>query len=511
MTVLNQVAIWWLKKRMHQMELFMRYPHDVQHEVLQKLIQQARDTRWGQTYGYSDINDPEAFARNVPLNTYEDLAPWIQSMMQGENSLLWPGEIKWFAKSSGTTNDRSKYIPVSEEALQDCHYKGAKDLLSMYCNLRPDAALFEGKCLTIGGSQAINPLNTQSYTGDLSALLMHNQPFWADMVRTPDLDVALMDDWELKMERMVRDTRHETVTNMAGVPTWILLLCRRMLEVSGKSHMLEIWPRMEVYFHGGVGFQPYRSQFKTLFPSDSVWYLETYNASEGFLGLACEPHTDEMLLMLDYGIYYEFIPVEAMDSQPNMAIPLHQIQVGQSYAVVISTNSGLWRYQIGDTITFTCSCPYKFRILGRTRSFINAFGEELMAENAEYGIGYAAQCCGAEVRDYTAAPLFLDQGHAGLHQWLVEFESPPDDLGRFTQILDEALRKVNSDYDAKRHKNLALLEPQIIALPSGTFYRWLQSRNKLGGQHKIPRLMNHREIADSVLEILTAHPQTPGL
>ena len=484
----------------------MRYPHDVQWEILQKLTHQARDTRWGQTYEYSSIKDPETYAKNVPLNTYEDLAPWIQSMMQGEISVLWPGEIKWFAKSSGTTNDRSKYIPVSEEALQDCHYKGAKDLLSIYCNLRPKATLFEGKCLTIGGSQAINPLNSHSYTGDLSALLMHNQPFWANIVRTPELEVALMEDWEHKIQRIVQETRHETVTNMAGVPTWILLLCRRMLEISDKSNMLEIWPRMEVYFHGGVGFHPYRNQFKSLFPSDSVWYIETYNASEGFLGLANEPHSDEMLLMLDYGIYYEFIPLETMDSQPLAAIPLHQVMVGRSYAVVITTNSGLWRYQIGDTITFTCTSPYKFRILGRTRSFINAFGEELMAENAEYGIGYAAQCCRAEIRDYTAAPLFLEQGHVGHHQWLIEFESPPDDLSRFTQILDEALRKVNSDYDAKRHKNLALLEPQIIVLPTGTFYRWLQSRNKLGGQHKVPRLVNHREIADSVLEIL--HQET---
>ncbi len=502
MTVLNQVATWWFKKRMHQMELFMRYPHDVQQEVLQKLIHQARDTRWGQTYGYSGLKDPESYAQKVPLSTYEDLAPWIQSMMQGEHSVLWPGETKWFAKSSGTTNDRSKFIPVSEEALQDCHYKGAKDLLSVYCNLRPQAALFEGKCLTIGGSQAINPLNSQSYTGDLSALLMQNQPFWAHMVRTPELEIALMDDWEPKMERIVQETRHETVTNMAGVPTWILLLCRRMLEVTGKSHMLEIWPKMEVYFHGGVGFQPYRSQFKSLFPSDSVWYLETYNASEGFLGLANEANTDEMLLMLDYGIYYEFIPIEDLDAQQPKALPLHEVQVGRGYAVVISTNSGLWRYQIGDTIAFTNTSPYKFRILGRTKSFINAFGEELMAENAEYGIGYAAQCCGAQVRDYTAAPVFLESGHAGLHQWLIEFERPPDDLARFTQILDEALRKVNSDYDAKRHKNLALLEPQIVVLPDGTFYRWLQSRNKLGGQHKVPRLVNHREIANSVLEFL---------
>jgi hypothetical protein len=502
MTVLNQVATWWFRKRIHQMELFMRYPHDVQQEVLQRLLQHAQDTRWGQTYDYRHIKDPESFSRNVPLSTYEDLTPWIQSMMQGEVSVLWPGEIKWFAKSSGTTNDRSKYIPVSEEALQDCHYKGAKDLLSVYCNLRPEAALFEGKCLTIGGSQAINPLNTQSFTGDLSALLMHNQPFWANMVRTPDLEIALMDDWEPKIQRIIEETRHEVVTNMAGVPSWLLLLCRRMLEFTGKSNMLEIWPRMEVYFHGGVGFHPYRNQFKALFPSDAVWYLETYNASEGFLGLANEAHTDEMLLMLDYGIYYEFIPLEDLHESSPSAIPLHQVVVGRSYAVVISTNSGLWRYQIGDTITFTSSSPYKFRILGRTRSFINAFGEELMAENAETAIARAAQSCRAEIRDYTAAPMFLDQGHVGLHQWLIEFESPPDELARFSQILDEELRKINSDYDAKRHKNLALMEPQIIALPDGTFYKWLQSRNKLGGQHKVPRLVNHREIADSVLALL---------
>jgi len=481
------------------MELFMRYPHDVQNEVLQRLLAKAKTTAWGEQYGYANLQGPQDFAEKVPLNTYEDLFPWIQRSMEGESSVLWPGDIRWFAKSSGTTNDRSKFIPVSEAALQDCHFKGAKDLLSVYCNRRPDNAIFEGKCLTIGGSQAINPLNSNSYTGDLSALLMHNQPFWADFIRTPDLSVALMDDWEKKMDRIIEETIKENVTNMAGVPTWILLICRQILERTGKQNMLEIWPRMEVYFHGGVGFHPYRAQFQRLFPSEQTWYLETYNASEGFFGLALEPHRDEMLLMLDYGIYYEFIPLEEIDDPQPTVLRLDQVQTQRAYALVISTNSGLWRYQIGDTVTFTSTQPYTIRVLGRTRSFINAFGEELMAENAETAIGAASKACGAQVRDYTAAPLFLEQGHAGLHQWLIEFETAPDNLQRFVQILDENLRLCNSDYDAKRHKNLALLEPEVVVLPEGTFYQWLASRNKLGGQHKVPRLANHREIVEAIL------------
>ncbi len=481
------------------MELFMRYPHDVQNEVLQRLLAKAKTTAWGEQYDYANLQGPHDFAEQVPLNTYEDLFPWIQRSMEGESSVLWPGEIRWFAKSSGTTNDRSKFIPVSESALQDCHFKGAKDLLSVYCNLRPDNALFEGKCLTIGGSQAINPLNTNSFTGDLSALLMHNLPFWADFIRTPDLSVALMGDWEQKMDRIIQETLKENVTNMAGVPTWILLICRQILEKTGKQNMLEIWPNMEVYFHGGVGFHPYRAQFHRLFPSDKTWYLETYNASEGFFGLALEPHRDEMLLMLDYGIYYEFIPLEEIDHAKPTVLRLDQVQTQQAYALVISTNSGLWRYQVGDTVTFTSTQPYTIRVLGRTRSFINAFGEELMAENAETAIGAASKACGAQVRDYTAAPLFLEQGHAGLHQWLIEFETAPDNLQRFVQILDENLRLSNSDYDAKRHKNLALLEPEVVVLPEGSFYRWLASRNKLGGQHKVPRLANHREIVEAIL------------
>jgi hypothetical protein len=487
---------------MHQMELFMRYPIEVQGDVLGKLVQTARSTHFGQQYGFDLIKSPQDFAANVPLHAYEDLFPWIQQSLEGKSSVLWPGETRWFAKSSGTTNDRSKFIPISEESLQDCHYKAAKDLVSVYCNLRPEQSLFEGKCLTIGGSHALNPFNSQSVTGDLSALLMQNQPFWAEYIRTPELSVALMSDWEPKMERIAQETLNENVTNMAGVPTWIILLCRRMLEITGHRNMLEIWPNMEVYFHGGVGFQPYRAQFNALFPSDRVWYMETYNASEGFFGLATEPSTDEMLLMLDYGIYYEFIPIEQIHLDKPSPLTLDQVQVHHSYALVISTNSGLWRYQIGDTVTITSTNPYKFRILGRTKSYINAFGEELMADNAEKAMSHAARCCGAEIRDYTAAPLFLEQGEAGLHQWLIEFQKMPDSLQRFGQILDEELRKDNSDYDAKRHKNLALRPPQVIALPEGTFYRWLQDKNKLGGQHKVPRLANHRDIVEQILALI---------
>lgn len=502
MSVLNTVISWFMKKRMHQIELFLKYPIEVQEEVRRKLVDAAKSTQWGKQYKYADIRSAQDFRERIPVSSYEQLQPYIDRIMRGEQQVLWPSEIKWFAKSSGTTNDRSKFIPVSEEALEDCHYKAGKDLLSMYCHLNPDTRLFSGKGLTIGGSHQISQLNNDSYYGDLSAVLMQNLPFWAEFIRTPELSVALLEKWEEKVVRIGTETIKQDVTSISGVPTWIIVLFRWMLEHSGKAHMHEIWPNLEVYFHGGVSFNPYREQFKELIPGRQMHYMETYNASEGFFGMADRFDTDEMLLMLDYGIYYEFVdPAEAQDANAR-TYTLEEVAVDRVYAVIISTNAGLWRYLIGDTIRFTSLNPFRFRISGRTKQYINAFGEELMVENAEQGLKAACEATGAHISDYTAGPVFLTTASKGCHQWLIEFEHAPSDQDLFKRTLDQRLREVNSDYDAKRQNDLALLTPDVKVMPAGTFYAWMKKRGKLGGQNKVPRLANDRKFLDDILNYL---------
>lgn len=502
MSVLNTVISWFMKKRMHQIELFLKYPIEVQEEVRRKLVDAAKSTQWGKQYKYADLRSAQDFRDRVPVSSYEQLQPYIDRIMRGEQQVLWPSEIKWFAKSSGTTNDRSKVIPVSEEALEDCHYKAGKDLLSMYCHLNPDTRLFSGKGLTIGGSHQISQLNNDSYYGDLSAVLMQNLPFWAEFIRTPELSVALLEKWEEKVVRIGTETMKQDVTSISGVPTWIIVLFRWMLEYSGKAHMHEIWPNLEVYFHGGVSFNPYRDQFKELIPGRQMRYMETYNASEGFFGMADRFNTDEMLLMLDYGIYYEFVdPAEAQNPHAR-TYTLEEVEVDRVYAVIITTNAGLWRYLIGDTIRFTSLNPFRFKISGRTKQYINAFGEELMVENAEQGLKAACEATGAQIRDYTAGPVFLTTAKKGRHEWLIEFEHAPSDQELFNRLLDQRLREVNSDYDAKRQNDLALLEPEVRVLGSGTFYEWMKKRGKLGGQNKVPRLANDRKFLDDIIGFL---------
>lgn len=502
MSVLNSVISWFMKKRMHQMELFLKYPIDVQEDVRKKLLSSAKHTEWGKKYDYSSIRSAEDFRQRVPVNTYEQLQPYIDRIMRGEQHILWPSEIRWFAKSSGTTNDRSKFIPVSEEALEDCHYKGTKDLLSMYCNLYPDTSIFSGKGLTIGGSHQISQLNQDSYYGDLSAVLMQNLPFWAEFIRTPELSVALLEHWEEKLVKIGKETINQNVTNIAGVPTWLIVLFKWMLEHTGKNHMLEIWPNLEVYFHGGVSFNPYREQFQSLLPSDQVKYMETYNASEGFFGITDRPGSDEMLLMLDYGVYFEFIDPADIGQEGARTYTLSEVELDRNYAVVISTNAGLWRYLIGDTIRFTNLYPFRFKISGRTKHFINAFGEEVIVENAEGALATACEATGAAVRDYTAGPVFLSTGSKGGHEWLIEFESAPTDQALFNRLLDERLRELNSDYDAKRQMDLALVAPKVHVLPDGTFYEWMKKRGKLGGQNKVPRLANDRKFLDDIIAFM---------
>ncbi len=493
-----------MKKRIHQIELFRKYPHDVQQELFKKLIHSAKNTEFGKKYRFNEIKNPEQFRREVPVFTYEEISPYIERNMRGEQNILWPSEIKWFAKSSGTTNARSKFIPVSNEALEGCHFNGGKDLLSLYCNNHPETLIFDGKGLTIGGSQQINQHdgNKESFYGDVSAVIMSNLPYWTKFVRTPNLDIALMDEWEEKIEKMAEHTLNENVTSISGVPTWTIVLLQRILEITGKTDIREVWPNLEVFFHGAVAFGPYRNIFNELIKSSDMRYMETYNASEGFFGIQDEPGAEDMLLMLDYGIFYEFIPFDHINKVEPKVIGLDEVELGQHYALLISTNAGLWRYYIGDTIVFTSLNPYKIKISGRTKHFINAFGEELVVENAEKAIATACEKTGALINNFTAAPKYFEQNEQGSHEWIVEFEQAPSDLEEFVKILDATLRELNSDYDAKRHKSIALKMPIVHRAAPGTFYQWMKKRGKLGGQNKVPRLSNSREYLDDLLTMI---------
>jgi len=502
MTIVNSIFTWIMKKRIHQIELFLKYPHEVQEEWFQNLIDSAKNTEWGRKYDYSSIYTIKQFKERVPLQNYDTLKPYIERMLNGQQNILWPTEIRWFAKSSGTTSDRSKFIPVSQESLEECHFKGGKDLLSIYCTNRPDAKIFTGKCLVLGGSHQINQLNQDAYFGDLSAVLIKNLPFWAEFYRTPDISITLMDDFEAKVEKIAHATIDVNVTNLSGVPTWNIVLAKRILEITGKNNLLEVWPNLEFYFHGAVNFKPYREQFRKLIPSDSMYYLETYNASEGFFGIQDQADSDELLLMLDYGIYYEFIPMENFGQENPKTFGLDEIELGKNYAIVISTNGGLWRYMIGDTIRFTSLSPYRIQVTGRTSHFINAFGEEVIIDNAEKALSTA--CCetNAIILDYTACPIYFKDNEPGGHEWIIEFEQKPHSMEQFTEVLDNTLREINSDYDAKRFKNMALRMPLVHVAPSGTFYKWMKNRGKLGGQNKVPRLANERRYVDEILKLI---------
>lgn len=502
MEILNSILTWVMKKRIHQIELFMKYPHDVQQELFLKLLRTGERTEYGKKYGFSEIESRERFKSEVPIVAYEDLYPYIKRLMGGEQSILWPTETRWFAKSSGTTNAKSKFIPVSPEALDDCHFKGGKDLISIYVNNYPDSKLFTGKGLTIGGSQQINQFdkNSNSYYGDVSAVIIKNLPLWAQFVSTPSLEIALMEEWEEKIEKMAVATAKENVTSISGVPTWTVVLLQKILENENKSNILEVWPNLEVFVHGAVAFTPYQSLFKKLIPSPGMRYMETYNASEGFFGIQDSSDDKDLLLMLDYGIYYEFIPFDQIDDENPKTIGLDEVQIGKNYALVITTNAGLWRYKIGDTVKFTSLNPYRIRITGRTKHFINAFGEELIIENAETAIAKASDQTGAIVDNFTAGPRYLDAGQKGGHEWIIEFKEAPNDLSHFASCLDNELKVLNSDYEAKRHKNLALEMPLIHAVPKGTFYNWLKSKGKLGGQNKVPRLSNDRTYVEDILQ-----------
>ena len=482
------------------MELFLKYPIDVQKELLFKLLQKAKHTEIGNAFGFADIKTYKEFTEKVPIQQYESIEPFIQRARKGEQNIFWPTPIKWFAKSSGTTNSKSKFIPVSDEALEDCHFKAGKDMLCLYYNNNPSAQLFAGKGLRLGGSSAVYEDNN-SYFGDLSAIIIENMPFWADFSSAPKQEVALMEEWESKIKAIIDETIHEDITSLVGVPSWMLVLLNRVLERTGKDNILEVWPNLEVYFHGGVNFNPYREQFKKIIPKKGFKYYETYNASEGFFGIQDVNNSLDLLLMLDYGIYYEFIPMDEFDGENSEAIPLSEVQLNVNYAIVITTNGGLWRYLIGDTVKFTSLNPYRIRITGRTKHFINVFGEELIIENAENALKQACLKTNSEISEFTVAPVFMNGSKSGGHEWIIEFRKHPECINYFTEILDNSLKSINSDYEAKRYNNLTLAMPKINIAKEGLFYKWLKKNGKLGGQHKVPRLSNSRTNLEDLMKL----------
>ena len=471
---------------------------EVQNELLDTLIKNARETEVGKLYDFNSIKNYKSFKNRVPIVDYDKIEKLIDRSRKGEQNIFWPTQIKWFAKSSGTTNSKSKFIPVSNESLEDCHYKAGKDMLSIYFNNNEDSELLSGKSLRLGGSSELyNDNNT--YFGDLSAIIIDNLPFWAELSSTPSHKVSLMSEWETKMKAIINESIPENVTSLFGVPSWMLVLLNNLIKKTKKNNILEIWPNLEVYFHGGINFKPYKSEYQKLFPDKNFKYYEIYNASEGFFGIQDQNNSDELLLMLDYGIFYEFIPLDSKNEyDEENIISLEEIKLFVNYAIVISTNAGLWRYKIGDTIQFTSISPYRIKVLGRIKHHINAFGEELIIDNTEKALSKVLSKTGHEIVDYTAAPIFMKNKEKGAHEWMIEFKKNPKDIEKFNFLLDKELKNLNSDYEAKRYKNITLDFPRINIAKKGLFYNWLRKNNKLGGQHKIPRLSNQRDLMDEL-------------
>jgi len=500
MALLSSIASWLLKKRIHEIELYKKYPYEVQNELFEKLIHTAEHTEWGQKYNYSKITNINQYRETVPINTYHDLEDYFNRMRKGECDILWPEDIKWFAKSSGTTNSKSKFIPISEESLNECHYSGGKELLAVYHEAYPESEFLSGKTIAVAGSTKQDS-NGGVYVGDLSAILMSNLPIWAHLSKAPKLSIVIMDEWQEKLEKIVEHTLEEDVRAISGVPSWILVILRRALEVSGKKYIKELWPNFELVVHGGVSFAPYAQQFEEICGPD-VHYQEVYNASEGFFAMQDDFERDDMLLMLDNGVFYEFMPMSEYHSENPKTIGLQEVEMGVAYALVISTNAGLWRYLIGDTVVFTSLHPFRIRINGRTKSFINAVGEELVVENADNAILHACSMTNAVMSEYTAAPIYFSNKKQAGHEWLIEFEHEPDDIDLFAEFLDNGLKMVNSDYEAKRYHNMILMPPKVQKLPKGSFMQWLEKHHRLGGQYKVPRLSNERRILEEILELV---------
>ncbi len=489
------------KLRAKKIDKYATEAEAIQMRVLTELVQKAAGTEWGKEHSYSTIRSYEDFARNVPVQDYESLKGYIDRMRHGESDVLWRGECRWFAKSSGTTNDKSKFIPVTADGLKTLHYTGGRDSVALYLRLNPKSRIFSGKSLILGGSHAPNYNLPKSLVGDLSAILIENIMPLVNLVRVPEKKIALLSDFEEKMDKIARTTCNKNVTNIAGVPSWMMAVLKHMLDITGKKSVDELWPNLEVFFHGGVAFTPYREQYKQLIRSSNMHYLETYNASEGFFGIQNDFADPSMLLMIDYGVFYEFVPFEELDSPSPRAVPLWEVEVGRNYAMLISTACGLWRYMIGDTVRFTSKNPYKFVITGRTKHFINVFGEELIVDNAEQGLAKACAETGAQIADYTAAPVYMDSDAQCRHQWLIEFSRRPESIEKFATILDTTLQQINSDYEAKRYKDITMQPLEVIPARANLFNDWLKSKGKLGGQHKVPRLSNSRDYISEMLEM----------
>ena len=485
--------------RRREIRRFMAHPVEVQREQLHDLVGRAAETVFGKEHGFASIRTPEQFARQVPVTDYDAFCGYIERVRQGEQQVVWPTPIRWFAKSSGTTSAKSKFIPVSEEGLRRCHMRGPKDIVALFSDLYPESRVFSGKTLTLGGSHRLVRSDGVAQEGDLSAILIENTPCIASRFRVPKVETALIPDFEQKVDAICRETVSQRVTAFAGVPSWNLVMLKKVLEYTGKNNILEVWPHMELFTHGGMNFEPYREEYRRIFPSSQMKYMNTYNASEGFFGIQNDPSADDMLLMLDYGVYYEFLPMKDLND-PSKCVPLEGVVRGENYAMIITTCNGLWRYMIGDTVEFTSLAPYKIRITGRTRHFINAFGEEVIVDNADRALQAACQATGAQIADYTAGPIYMTEGRKGSHQWVIEFQVPPSDPERFTDVLDRTLQQVNSDYEAKRFKDTTLLRPTVTLVPQGTFYAWMKRRGKIGGQNKVPRLSNDRTYIEQLLD-----------
>lgn len=498
MTLIPSLFNWLNTNRISQIDSYRKDPCPIQEKTFAELISIASSTEWGKKYDYQSIRSARQYQERVPLQSYDDITEYVERLRQGEKNLLWPGEIKWFAKSSGTTSSKSKFIPVSRESLEDCQYRAIKDILAIWFLNNPSSRIFSGKALTLGGSHRINKFSNNSLYGDLSAILIENAPAAIELLRTPRKKIALLEDFEKKLDLIIKTSLGENVTNFSGVPSWYLTLIKRILEHTGKSSLLDVWPNLEVFFHGGISFAPYREIYNKLIPGQQMHYMETYNASEGFFGIQDDPSDPGMLLMPDYGIFYEFVPAEKANTDSPSTLTIGEIETGKNYALVITTNGGLWRYLIGDTVTFSSLYPHKFRITGRTKHFINTFGEELIIDNAEKALESACKTTGAIITEYTAGPVYMSEKSRGSHEWIIEFEKDPPDLEQFILVLDETLKSVNSDYEAKRFKDLSLVKPIIRPVPEGTFKKWLKSKNKLGGQNKVPRLTNSREFIEEL-------------
>lgn len=495
----NTVVNWFIRQRIDQIENFMTHPIETQKGVLFSQLYHAENTEYGKIHGFSSISSYNDFKERIPVVTYEDFEPYIEKARQGKPDIIWPGYIRKFAKSSGTTNAKSKFIPITDESLEDCHFKAGKDLLSIYANNHPDNTLFLNKNLRLGGSSELyEDFNTKF--GDLSALMIENLPFWIEITTTPSKKISLMSEWESKLKAIIAEVKNEEVGSLTGVPSWMLVLLQRTLADTGNRNIAELWPNLEVFFHGGISFKPYKEQYRNIIGKD-INYYEIYNASEGFFGIQDQSGSDEMLLMLDYGIFYEFIPMDKFDRSNLQAIPLEEVEIGKNYAIVITTNGGLWRYLIGDTVKFTSLNPFRIKISGRTKHYINAFGEELMIDNVEAALITACEGTQAAVSDFTGAPVFMKDGESGAHEWIFEFSTPPSDLDLFTDLFDSHLKSINSDYEAKRYNNMTLKRPVVHVAKPQLFYSWMSERGKLGGQNKVPRLSNDREYIEPLLRM----------